>query len=212
MRGFFLVLEGPEGAGKTTLAQDLGRRLEGVGLDPVLVREPGGTPAAEALRHELLHDSRAWTPEAELLYMGAARADLVAKLIRPALEAGRVVVSDRFDLSTRVYQGAGRGLPMAHVDWVNRAATGGLAPDLTVVLDVPPEVGTARQLKQGKVRDRLDRETLEFHRRVRDAYLAATGPGVVHLDATVPPGILTTAVWKLLGTARPELFGREQAS
>ena len=211
MAGFFLVLEGPEGAGKTTLAQDLGRRLEAIGLDPLRVREPGGTPAAEALRHELLHDGRAWTPEAELLYMCAARADLVAKLIRPALEAGRVIVSDRFDLSTRAYQGAGRGLPMAHVEWVNRAATGGLTPDLTVVLDVPPEVGTARQLTQGKVRDRLDCETLEFHRRVRSAYLEATGPGVVHLDATMSPEILTASVWKLIGSARPDLVGREEA-
>jgi dTMP kinase len=212
MAGFFLVLEGPEGAGKTTLTEALGRRFRGMGLDPLLVREPGGTPAAEALRQELLHDARTWTPEAELLYMCAARADLVAKLIRPALAAGRVVVSDRFDLSTRAYQGAGRGLPMAHVDWVNRAATGGLTPDLTVVLDVPPEVGAARQISQGKVRDRLDRETVDFHHRVRAAYHQAAGPGLVHLDATVSPEILAASVWKLLGTARPELFGREQAS
>ena len=212
MTGFFLVLEGPEGAGKTTLAQELARRFRAIGLEPVLVREPGGTPAAEALRHELLHDDRSWTAEAELLYMGAARADLVAKLIRPALDRGRVVVSDRFDLSTRAYQGAGRGLPMEHVDWVNRAATGGLTPDLTVVLDVPPDVGAARQVKQGKVRDRLDRESLEFHHRVRAAYHEAAGPGLVHLDATISPETLSASVWKLLGTARPDLFGREQGS
>ena len=212
MTGFFLVLEGPEGAGKTTLTEVLGRRLRAIGLDPLLVREPGGTPAAEALRLELLNDDRTWTPEAELLYMCAARADLVAKLIGPALAAGRVVVSDRFDLSTRAYQGAGRGVPMPHVDWVNRAATGGLRPDLTVVLDVPPEVGTARQISQGKVRDRLDRETADFHRRVRAAYHEAAGPGLVHLDATVSPETLADAVWKQLGTARPDLFGREQGS
>ncbi len=212
MTGFFLVLEGPEGAGKTTLAHELGRRMQTFGLDPLIVREPGGTPAAEALRQELLHDVRAWTPEAELLYMCTARADLVAKLIRPALDAGRVVLSDRFDLSTRVYQGAGRGVPESQVDWVNRAATGGLVPDLTVVLDVPPEVGEARQVQQGKLRDRLDRETVEFHRRVRAAYRQAAGPGVVHQDATVAPAALVTAVWTLLGTARPDLFGQERAS
>lgn len=212
MTGFFLVLEGPEGAGKTTLALELGRRFHALGLDPLTVREPGGTPAAEALRLELLQDDRAWTPEAELLYMCTARADLVTKLIRPALAAGRVVVSDRFDLSTRVYQGAGRGVPAGQVDWVNRAATGGLVPDLTVVLDVPPEVGEARQLRQGKVRDRLDRETLEFRHRVRAAYRDAAGPGVVHLDATLSPEELATTVWSLLGVARPDLFGREQAS
>ena len=144
--------------------------------------------------------------------MCAARADLVAKLIRPALDRCGVVVSDRFDLSTRAYQGAGRGLPMAHVDWVNRAATGGLTPDLTVVLDVPPEVGVARQLAQGKVRDRLDRETADFHRRVRAAYHEAAGPGLVHLDATVSPEMLAASVWNLLGTARPDLFGREKGS
>ncbi len=211
MTGFFVVLEGPEGAGKTTLAQDLGRRLLAVGLDPLMVREPGGTPAAEALRYELLHDGRAWTPEAELLYMCAARADLVAKLFRPALDGGRVVVSDRFDLSTRAYQGAGRGLPMAHVDWVNRAATGGLTPDLTVVLDVPPEVGEARQLQQGKVRDRLDRESVDFHRRVRAAYHEATGPGVIHLDATGSPAMLSERVWDILGNVRSDLFGAGRA-
>lgn len=211
MTGFFVVLEGPEGAGKTTLAQDLGRRLLAAGLDPLMVREPGGTPAAEALRHELLHDGRAWTPEAELLYMCTARADLVAKLIRPALDGGRVVVSDRFDLSTRAYQGAGRGLPMAHVDWVNRAATGGLTPDLTVVLDVPPEVGEARQLQQGKVRDRLDRESVDFHRRVRAAYHEATGPGVIHLDATGSPAMLSERVWDILGNVRSDLFGAGRA-
>ncbi len=212
MPGFFLVLEGPEGAGKTTLAQELGRRMREIRLDPLVVREPGGTPAAEALRQELLHDHRTWTPEAELLYMCTARADLVAKLIRPALEAGRVVLSDRFDLSTRAYQGAGRGVPEEQVDWVNRAATGGLVPDLTVVLDVPPEVGEARQVQQGKLRDRLDRETVAFHRRVRAAYLQAAGPGVVHQDATVPPAALVTAVWAMLGTARPDLFGEERAT
>ena len=96
--GLFVVLEGPEGAGKTTLAQQIASRMRAGGIDPVVVREPGGTPAAEALRAELLSDAREWTAEAELLYIAAARSDLVAKVIRPALNEGRVVLSDRFDL------------------------------------------------------------------------------------------------------------------
>ena len=209
MAGFFVVLEGPEGAGKSTLARGLAARLRAAGIEPVMVREPGGTPAAEALRHELLHDDRQWSPEAELLYITAARADLVAKVIRPALEAGRVVISDRFDLSTRAYQVGGRGLPAAEVDWVNRAATGGLGANLTLVLDVPVDVGQARQIAQGKVRDRLDRETAEFHHRVAQVYREASGTGVVHLDATAPPDQLEAAAWRAFISAAPGRFGAD---
>jgi dTMP kinase len=201
MPGLFLVLEGPEGAGKTTLARALERRLRDEGFDPVLVREPGGTAAAEALRSELLDADRAWTAEAELLFIAAARADLVAKVIRPALAAGRIVISDRFDLSTRAYQVAGRGLPAEQVEWVNRAATGGLVPDLTLVLDLPPELGRSRQLAAGKRGDRLDREPAAFHARVAGAYRAAVGPGVAHLDAAAPPESVLEAAWRALGGA-----------
>lgn len=196
--GFFVVLEGPEGAGKSTLAAALAGRLRQAGAEPVLVREPGGTPAAEALRAELLSHDRRWTPETELLYMVTARADLVARVIVPALAAGRVVVSDRFDLSTRAYQGAGRGIEADRIDWINAAATGGLAPDLTLVLDVPFEVGRRRQEASGKVQDRLDLESTAFHERVAAFYRAARGPGVHHLDATVPPGQLEDAAWRVI--------------
>jgi dTMP kinase len=203
MKGFFLVLEGPEGAGKSTLAQGLVRRLREAGCEPVLVREPGGTPAAEALRRELLHADRSWTPERELLYLAAARADLVGQVIRPALEAGRLVISDRYDLSTLAYQAAGRGLPLPMVSWVNQAATGGLRPDLTLILDLPPEVGAARQIASGKDRDRLDRESAEFHRRVAARYREEIGPGIVHLDASRTPEALLGAAWEALIAASP---------
>ena len=203
--GFFVVLEGPEGAGKTTLAAALAERLRGLGLDPVLVREPGGTPAAEALRSELLDADRPWTPEQELLYMVTARADLVTRVIRPALEAGRLVLSDRFDLSTRAYQGAGRGVPLEHLEWVNRAATGGLVPDLTLILSLPPEAGAARLETTGRTRNRLDRETPEFHHRVLKRYQAEQGPGVRHLDATAPVDRLTDLALAELRAARPDL-------
>lgn len=204
--GFFVVLEGPEGAGKTTLAAALGDRLRQLGLDPVLVREPGGTPAAEALRSELLDAHRAWTAEMELLYMVTARADLVTRVIRPALEAGRMVLSDRFDLSTRAYQGAGRGVPLEHLEWVNRAATGGLTPDLTVVLDLPPESGAARLRVNGRAQNRLDRESTEFHARVAARYLEEQGPGVRHLDASLPADRLVTAALAELRSVRPDLI------
>jgi dTMP kinase len=211
MAGFFLVLEGPEGGGKSTLARGLAARMRAVGIEPVEVREPGGTPAAEALRSALLRDDRHWAAETELLYFAAARADLVAEVIRPALDEDRVVVADRFDLSTQAYQVGGRGLPAPQVEWINHAATGGLSPDLTLVLDVPPEVGVERQIAGGKQRDRLDRESEDFHRRVRAVYLAAAGPTVVHLDATQPPAVLGDAAWRALENARGDLFGARRS-
>ncbi len=204
MAGFFLVLEGPEGAGKSTLARALADRFRSTGVEPVVVREPGGTPAAEALRTELLDGNRAWTAEAEALYMVTARADLVARVIGPALAAGKVVISDRFDHSTRAYQIAGRGLPADRVEWMNRAATGGLAPDLTLILDLGAAVGRARQLAAGKTGDRLDRESAEFHERVGRAYRALEGPGIVHLDASRPPDQVVELAWRSVLAARPD--------
>lgn len=186
-RGFFLVLEGPEGSGKTTLATALAAQFQADGLDPVLVREPGGTEVAEALRTELLESDRAWTPERELLYLVTARADLVVKVIVPALEAGRVVISDRFDLSTHAYQGAGRGVPADRIKWVNQVATDGLAPDLVLILDLPAALGAERIRIGGRKADRLDRESPEFHERVASFYQVQSGPTIKHLDATGSP-------------------------
>jgi len=204
--GFFLVVEGPEGAGKSTLACGLLTRMRAVGIDPVGVREPGGTPAAEAIRAAFLDPSHRLDPNTELLYVAAARAHLVQNVIRPALAAGRVVVSDRYDLSTHAYQAAGRGLDPDRVAYVNRVATGGLRPHLTLVLDIPPEVGRTRQAAGGKAGDRLEQEDPQFHRRVAAAYLAATGEGVRHLDGTAPPAAVLDAAWAELVTAAPETF------
>ncbi|MDX2194353.1 MAG: dTMP kinase [Gemmatimonadales bacterium] len=204
MAGRFLVLEGPEGAGKSTLAASLAARLLAAGVTVVPVREPGGTPTAEAARDALLHAEGDLPPEAELFLILAARADLVRRVIRPALAAGHLVLADRYDLSTLAYQVAGRGLDAGQVAAANALATGGLAPDLVLVLDVPPGVGAARQVAAGKQRDRLDRESDDFHARVAKAYLAARGTTVQHLDGTRSPAEVLEQAWNLL---RPWLPG-----
>ena len=196
--GAFIVLEGPEGAGKSTLVRALGGRLLAEGFQVLSVREPGGTPVAEAARKVALRSRHEMSAAAELFLILAARADLVDRIIRPALEAGQVVLADRFDLSTRAYQVAGRGLPADEVDAALRLATGGLVPDLTMVLDVPVELGRERQRRARKVKDRFEREDDAFHERVRAAYARASGPGVVHIDATPSKPVVLEAAWREL--------------
>jgi dTMP kinase len=205
-RGFFIVLEGPEGSGKSTLVGPLAERMRAGGADPIVVREPGGTRAAEIARQALLDPEHPVGPVAELFLYLAARADLVQTVIRPALAAGRVVISDRFALSTEAYQMAGRGLDPAMVRAANHAATHGLRADLTLILDLPPELGQARQIAAGKRQDRLDRESADFHRRVVDYYLAVNGDGVRHLDGRLPPDRLLQAAWVEVRAAAPEIF------
>jgi dTMP kinase len=205
-RGFFVVLEGPEGSGKSTLLGPLADRMRASGVDPLVVREPGGTRAAEIARQALLDPEHPVGPLAELFLYLAARADLVHSTIRPALDAGRVVLSDRFSLSTEAYQMAGRGLDPALVRAGNQAATGGVQPDLTLILDLAPELGQARQLAAGKRQDRLDRESVDFHRRVVGFYLAVQGVGVRHLDGRLPPDQLLQAAWTEVRAAAPETF------
>ena len=197
----FIVVEGPEGAGKSTLVRGINARFLAEGRQVLMVREPGGTPVAEAARKIVLKSRHDLSPASELFLYLAARADLVEKQIRPALAAGQVVLADRFDLSTRAYQVAGRGLPVDAVQAALQIATGGLTPDLTLVLDVPVEVGRERQRKARKEQDRIERESDAFHNRVLEAYRKAAGPGVVHLDATQAKSAVLEAAWKEIGAA-----------
>ena len=203
--GVFVVVEGPEGAGKSTLVRALATRLLAEGRHVVAVREPGGTPVAEAARKVALKFPHDMAPAAELFLFLTARADLVHRIIRPALDAGDVVVADRFELSTMAYQVAGGGLPAEEVTQAIRLATGGLVPDVTLVLDIPVDVGRARQRAAHKVQDRFERQDDAFHRRVLEAYRHARGPGVVHVDATQSKKAVLDAAWKevLAATALP---------
>ena len=204
--GRFIVVEGPDGAGKSALVAALAGEMRAQGLDPVVVREPGGTTVAEALRQELLDRSRQFRPLTELLYITAARADHVHHVIQPALAQGKTVLCDRFELSTQAYQVAGRGVDQETADLFNQAATDGLRPDLTIVIDVPARVGMERQISGGKRQDRLDLEDKEFQARVVAEYLAADGPGVRHLDGTRDRLSVFEAAWQLLHEQWPDSF------
>lgn len=195
MMGTFIVVDGPDGAGKTTLVRRLASRLRAAGHEVLEVRQPGGTPVAEAARAAALDADMHASPLAELFLMLAARADQVEKVIRPALKRGRVVLSDRYDLSTEAYQIAGRGLPRDRVMGANELATDGLRPDLTIVLDLPAEVGLKRQARDGKEPDRIEREGREWHERVAEVFLQASGSGVVHIDATESVDAVERAAW-----------------
>lgn len=167
-----ITFEGPEGGGKTSQVARLGAELRARGLDPLLTREPGGTALGERLRGLLLDLSGSpMPPGAEALLFCAARQALVEQHIRPALAEGRVVLCDRFADATRAYQGHGRGLPMAGLEAIIAFATGGLAPDLTLLLDLPVERGLARR-RGAADWNRFDAGDLAFHERVRAGYLA----------------------------------------
>lgn len=198
MPGLFVTFEGGEGSGKSTQITRLAARLKALGRDPFVTREPGGTPLAESIRGLLLDATTAPGAMTEALLMVAARSDLVSTSIRPALKAGRVVLCDRYTDSTLAYQGAGRGLESATLVSWNRAATGGLTPDLTLLFDVTPELGLARRARAAGTANRLDLEPEAFHDRVRARYLelAELEPErFIVLDAALSPEQLETAVW-----------------
>jgi dTMP kinase len=167
--GVFIALEGGEGAGKTTQVAHLAMALTGAGHHVVVTREPGDSPAGAAVRQLLLNPETEMTPRTEALLYLADRAEHVATVIRPALQAGKIVLCDRYTDSLLAYQGAGRLLGSVELEGMSRWAAGGLRPDLVILLDVPPEVGLGRQRASGA--DRIEREPLAFHQRVRSAFL-----------------------------------------
>ena len=178
--GLFITLEGIEGSGKSTQIRHLAEVLTQAGYPVLQTREPGGTATAEAIRHILLTASshESVTPQAEALLILAARCQHVTHLIMPALRQGTVVLCDRFSDSTFAYQGFARGLDLQWLRAANEVATGGLTPDLTLVLDLPVSVGLARRRADHGQQNRLDRETERFHRKVRRGFLtlAAEAP------------------------------------
>ncbi|WP_102125194.1 dTMP kinase [Deinococcus planocerae] len=201
MTPLFLTFEGPEGAGKSTQVQRLTSRLAALGRPHLVTREPGGTGLGARVRGVLLDPALDIDPLPEFLLYSASRAQLVREVIRPALGRGEVVVCDRYADSSRAYQGAGRGLDASFLEAVTREATGGLAPDLTVLLDLDPAAGLARAASRGQP-DRLERADLAFHARVRKGFLAlaAREPGrFLVLDATRDPGALEETVWAAVG-------------
>lgn len=196
-RGRFITLEGGEGAGKSTLARTLAADLQAKGIEVVLTREPGGTPNAEALRALLVEgEPDRWSPLAETLLLYAARADHVARLIAPALDRGQWVICDRFSDSTRAYQGAAGGLAPDRLDAIHAASLAGFAPDLTLVVDLDPELGLARTVARGEDATRFERQPDAFHHALRQAFLdiaAAEPERCVVLDGAAPADAVAQA-------------------
>ena len=210
MSGLFIVLEGGEGAGKSTQAAMLSSWMGEAGIDHVLTREPGGTKVGEAIREIVLgrHDLE-MPAETELLLILAARAAFVRDVVKPALAAGKVVLADRFSLSTLAYQGFGRGLELDTIRQGVQIATGGVEPDLTIVLDIPADEGAERQRLSGVGLDRIEREGDAFLRAVREGYLslARSEPDVALLSAAGSPEDVHRHILGLLAGRFPETFG-----
>ena len=212
MESRFITFEGIEGSGKTVVSREVHRALAAAGVNAVLVREPGGTPVSEEIRRLLLDPARPEiVPKAELFLYLASRAQLVGEVIRPALEGGRSVLCDRFMDASVAYQGWARGLGEELVERFNDFAVGGTVPDRTFLLDCPVAAGLARGPARRErdgvgVRDRLEREAIDFHEKVREGYLrlASREPGrIVVVDASRPLEAALDDVFRNLGS----LFG-----
>ena len=201
-RGFLISFEGSEGSGKTTQIELLVPRLQKLGREVVVTREPGGTDIGEDIRHLLIraNGSEEMCPEAELLLFAASRAQLVREVVVPALQEGKIVLCDRFLDSTTVYQGAGRSLSPDPVNQINQFAVGNVLPNLTIVLDVPAEVSLQRvKHRATDLPDRIEQENIDFYRIVREGYLllAKSMPGRFHVvDGTKSASIIEKQVWK----------------
>ncbi|MGZ3411350.1 MAG: dTMP kinase [Xanthobacteraceae bacterium] len=201
MRGRFITFEGGEGTGKSTQAALLAQRLRGFLIQVVLTREPGGSPGAEVIRHVILSGAaKPFGPEAEAILFAAARADHLQATIQPALEKGSWVVCDRYIDSTRAYQGAVGKVDPRLIQGLERLTVGDLVPDLTFILDIDPEVGLARAAERrgNNGTDRFERESLEFHERLREAYrdIAAKNPArCVLIDADASKDAVAKAIW-----------------
>ncbi len=181
-KGLFITLEGVEGAGKTIQVQ---RLADAIGENVLVTREPGGTPISEQIRNIFLADAD-MSPSTELLLIAAARAQHVTQRILPALNAGQIVICDRFSDATIAYQGYRKGIDLQQIEKVNHIATGGLVPDVTFLLDLPPEIGIQRKRNSGEPLTRLEHEKLTLHQKVREGYLAvanAEPDRVVLIDA-----------------------------
>ena len=198
----FITLEGPEGSGKTSQMAPLSDFLRQQGQEVLVTREPGGTPISDQIRAIIMKmDNTAMHPRTEILLFLAARAQLVAQVIRPALEAGKVVICDRYADSTLAYQGYGHGNDLDLLRRLLGFATGGLLPDLTLLLDVDVEAGIRRKQSGGSEWNRMDAYTLAFHQRVRQGYLelAHADPGRwVIVDASQPAAAVQAALRQAL--------------
>jgi dTMP kinase len=193
----FITFEGGEGSGKSFQAKALYRRLIKLAIPVLLTHEPGGTPFGKRLGRWLKWQGTDIPPLVELMLFNASRAQLVTEVIKPALDSGKVVISDRYADSTTAYQGYGRGLDLSMVRATNNAATQGLKPDLTILMDIPSEAGLAR--KRTKRHDRFEQEELAFHHRVREGYhkLAAEDPGRwLVVDATQTREKIAKIIWQ----------------